>query len=85
MIADGLEMLGAEEKTAGDKTLEVIKKVGPGLVSAITEAVEGKPATPTPTPTPQAGMMMPTWGWALVGVAGLALVGGLIYAGVKKS
>ena len=41
----GLDCLGAEETTT-DKTLNVIKKVGPGLVSAVSEAFDKKAPAP---------------------------------------
>lgn len=41
------------------------------------------PGTSTPTPTPKKDEGMPGWAWALIGLGGAGLLGGIIYA-VKK-
>jgi hypothetical protein len=79
----GLHCLGAEEakEDKGKKAGEVIAKYGPQLISDIATAARGPQA---PAATPPAETPTPTWVYPVVAVAGLAVVGGIIVAAVKK-
>lgn len=78
----GLDCLGADEQATGKKPAEVIAEHGPEWISAIANAARGSSTTPTPTPV--AATPTPTWVYPVVGVGALALVGGLIFVGVRK-
>jgi hypothetical protein len=93
MRETGLDYLGAEQ-SAGDKTIDVIKKVGPGLVSAITDAFDSKKAPSVSTEVLKqqlaaASKQEKSWftkpalgpipGWG-VAVGGVGLLAGLGFA-----